>query len=207
MLNSKLRFSGLSSGLDTDTMIKQLMQIEKAKVEKVQKDRTMLEWKRDEYRSITNSIRSFKDEFFDMIKPSTNFRSDTAFASYNAISSNEAIATVKASVGAAATVHTLNVKNLATSATIKSDTEITSLVNASAAVSDFNLQGKQISVTLDGVKKTIDLENYSDIGDLQIKLQDSIDNAFGKVNATTSKINVLVNVVFYLAWATQQQII
>lgn len=194
MLNSKLRFSGLSSGLDTDTMIKQLMQIEHAKVNRVKQDKTLLEWKRDDYRSIINSIRSFRDEFFDTIKPSTNFRSPSAFASYDTKSDNESIVTVKAGAGAASTTHNMYVKQLATAASIESTSAMTGALNGSVAITDFTLQGKQIDVTLDGVRKTINLEDYANIGDLQTKLQTAIDAAFGKTATNTSKINVLVNV-------------
>lgn len=197
MLNSKLRFSGLSSGLDTETMIKQLMQIERAKVDKVRQDRTLLEWKRDDYRSVINSLRSFKDEYFDTIKPSTNFRSPSAFASYNTSSGNESIATVKAGAGASSATHTLTVKNLATAATVRSTGTVTSAIDASGTVTDLSLQGKQIDITLDGVKKTISLENYSSIADMKTKLQTAIDNAFGKTADAVpkSKLNVLFNSV------------
>lgn len=194
MLNSKLRFSGLSSGLDTDSMIQQLMRVERMKVDRVKQDRTLLEWKRDDYRSIINSIRSFKDDFFDTIKPSTNFRSPSAFAAFDTKSDNESIATVTASAGAASTTHTLRVRNLATAASITSASKSTSAVNGSIAISDFTLQGKQIDITLDGVKKTINLEDYANIGDLQTKLQTAIDAAFGKTASNASKLNVLVNV-------------
>lgn len=194
MLNSRLRFSGLSSGFDTDTMIKQLMQVERAKVDRVKQNRTLLEWKRDDYRSISNSIRNFKDEFFDSIKPTTNFRSSSAFAMFDTKSDNESIATVTAGAGAVSTTHKLYVKNLATAASITSAAAVTGKVDGSVAISDFTLQGKQIDITLDGVKKTINLEDYSNIGDLQSKLQNAIDAAFGKTNTDTSKLNVLINV-------------
>jgi flagellar hook-associated protein 2 len=183
----------MASGLDTDTMIKQLMSIERAKVDRVRQDKTVLEWKRDDYRSISNSLRAFRDEYFDTLKPTTNFRSSSAFASYNTSSSNESIATVKAGVGAVSGTHTLYVKKLATAASIESSASVTGAVDGSVAITDFSLQGKQIDITLDGVRKTINLEDYADIGDLQTKLQAAIDGAFGKINATTSKLDVLVS--------------
>lgn len=193
MLNSKLRFSGLSSGLDTDTIIQQLMNIEKMKVNKVRQDRTLLEWKRDDYRSIINSLRSFQDEFFNSIKSSTNFRSASAFASFDTTSDNPSIATVTAGAGATPTTHSLYVNQLATAAKVTSTTAISGTAIGSMDISDFSLQGKQINITLDGVKKTINLEDYAGIGDLQTKLQSAIDAAFGKTGGGASKLEVLTS--------------
>lgn len=193
LFNNKLRFGGMATGLDTDSIVKQLMRVESMKVDRVKQSRTILEWKRDDYRSITNSLRSFRDEFLDVIRPSTNFRSPSAFASYDIKSGDESIVSVKASAGATSTTHTLAVKSLATAYSITGAAGITSAVNGSQPIEDFELQGKQIDITLDGIKKTISLEDYSDISDMQIKLQAAIDNAFGKTAANTSKLNVLAN--------------
>lgn len=194
-LNSRFRLSGMASGLDTDSIIKQLMSIERMKVDKVKQDKTMLEWKRDNYRSITNILRSFKDEYFDVVRPTTNFRSPSAFASYDSKSDNEAIATVKAMAGAATGTHTLKVRNLATAASIESASAVSGGVDGSTAIIDFTLQGKQIDITLDGLVKTINLEDYAGSADMQTKLQAAIDGAFGKINATTSKLSVVVDAV------------
>uniref|UniRef100_UPI00356A67B2 flagellar cap protein FliD N-terminal domain-containing protein n=1 Tax=Lutispora sp. TaxID=2828727 RepID=UPI00356A67B2 len=82
MLNTRLRMSGLFSGLDTDYMVQQLMRVEAMRVDKIKQDRQLLEWKRDDYRSITNKLRSLRDDYFDILKPATNLRSATSFAAY-----------------------------------------------------------------------------------------------------------------------------
>ncbi|NLT20373.1 MAG: hypothetical protein GXY16_05185, partial [Syntrophomonadaceae bacterium] len=44
----RIRFGGLSSGLDTENIIKQLMRIETMKVDRQFQQKTLLEWKRDD---------------------------------------------------------------------------------------------------------------------------------------------------------------
>lgn len=186
ILNSQLRLSGLSSGLDTDTVIKQMMRIEQMKVDKVKQDKQLLEWKRNDYREITSLLRTFKDEYFDILKPSTNFKSSTAFASYSIASSNSTIATATAGVGAISKSHSLTVKQLATATKIESTSKVTGTVSGSLDITDFALEGKQIGITLDGVSKTISLENYTDISDLETKLEAAISKAFG-----TGKLDIV----------------
>ncbi|MDD3706352.1 MAG: flagellar filament capping protein FliD, partial [Clostridiaceae bacterium] len=186
ILNSQLRLSGLSSGLDTDTVIKQMMRIEQMKVDKVKQDKQLLEWKRNDYREITSLLRTFKDEYFDILKPSTNFKSSTAFASYSVASSNSTIATATAGVGAISKSHSLTVKQLATATKIESTSKVTGTVSGSLDITDFALEGKQIGITLDGASKTISLENYTDISDLEAKLEAAISKAFG-----TGKLDIV----------------
>ncbi|HYE83650.1 MAG TPA: flagellar filament capping protein FliD [Clostridia bacterium] len=191
MLNSRLRFSGLASGLDTDSIIKQLMRIESMKVDKVKQDRQMLEWKRDNYRDVTNLIRGFKDSYFDVLKPASNFRSESAFATYDVTSGDESVVTAKAVTGAASTTHSITVRKLATAARIEktvADYHVTSSVEGSADITDFNLKGKQMKINYDGTSKIITLEDYTGMADLESKLQIAVDRAVG-----TGKIDVIAN--------------
>lgn len=188
MLNNRFRMSGLSSGLDTDSIVQQLMRVERMKIDKIKQDRELLEWKRDGYREITGQLRSFTDEYFNLLKPETNFRSSSSFSSFNVTSSNESIVTATASAGATSKAHTMIVTTLASGAKIEGVSGLADAIKGSNTVSDFTLQGKQIEVTLDGVNKTIDLQDYADIADLETKLETALSNAFGsgKIDVVTT---------------------
>lgn len=60
------RISGLSSGIDYDTIIKQMMDARRIPMEKVQQQKQLLQWKRDDYRTLNNKILDFKNAAFDM---------------------------------------------------------------------------------------------------------------------------------------------
>jgi len=66
LINSRIRLTGISSGLDTDAIIEQLMSVERAKVDKIKQEKQILEWKRDIYRDIINKLRSITDEYFNV---------------------------------------------------------------------------------------------------------------------------------------------
>lgn len=195
MITNNLRITGMATGLDTDEMIKQLMKVENTKVDKLKQDIQLMEWKRSSYREITNMFRSFKDTYFDVLKPTTNFLSDSAFASFTTTSSAPDVLTATALSGAVSGTQTINVTSLATKAT-KSGTEgvsknYTGLTGANAVDMSKMLQGKQFTITLDGVAKTITLDqDYSGFtaSNFAIELDRLVDNSFGpgKINVTES---------------------
>ena len=47
--NQRMRISGLASGLDTESIINDLMKIEQLKVDKLKQQKQLLEWRRDDY--------------------------------------------------------------------------------------------------------------------------------------------------------------
>ncbi|WP_054704383.1 flagellar cap protein FliD N-terminal domain-containing protein [Bacillus sp. JCM 19041] len=53
-----MRLSGLSSGLDIDQMMKDLMRAERIPVNKLEKQRTELGWKMDAYREINVKMQA-----------------------------------------------------------------------------------------------------------------------------------------------------
>jgi len=63
---SNIRFGGIASGLDTESIVKQLMQVERTKVDKYIKQKQILEWKRDDYRDINTKLLALRNIAFDM---------------------------------------------------------------------------------------------------------------------------------------------
>jgi len=66
----------------------------------------------DIYRDIINKLRSITDEYFNVLKPKTNFTSQSAFTSFKISSSNESVVTVTANASAASKVHSITVHSL-----------------------------------------------------------------------------------------------
>ncbi|TYQ16858.1 UNVERIFIED_CONTAM: flagellar hook-associated protein 2 [Acetivibrio alkalicellulosi] len=192
MENNRLRFSGLASGIDTGGMIKQLMRAERMKIDRVAQDRQVLEWRRDSYRNITNMLRGFQDKYFDLLRPATNFRSPSAFSSFKVNSSNEGAVSAVAGTGAQARTHKIEVHALASSAKIEGLSGIAGDVKGSGTISEFNFSGEKINVTLDGVTRTINLQDYSNIDVLREGINNALSEAFGagKIEVLTSENSI-----------------
>lgn len=191
-----LRFSGMASGIDTDSIIKQLMQVERLPMDRLNQKQTKLEWKRDAYRNITNTLRAFKDEYFDVAKPATNLTSLSSYKMATASSSNTAVATATANSTAMPGSHLLNVTQLATAANTSTAGTITKdLTGTGVAGLTFSTGvDNQFNVTLDGVTKIINLKNgtYATTADLisngtKDGIKDLVDAAFGSGKITVAE--------------------
>lgn len=193
MLNNSLRLTGLSSGLDTDSIVKKLMSIEQTRIDKVRQDKQVLEWKQEQYREITNLLRGLYDDYFNTLKPSTNLRSASAFTAFEASSSNTSLFTVKASSGAVLGTHDIVISSVASCAAKTGTSGVSAGFTGFTGDASVDMtamkQGKQFTINLDGDIKTIVLDNdytgYS-VPDFALALDALADNSFGanKINIT-----------------------
>lgn len=190
-----IRFGGLATGLDTDSIIKQLMDAERIPLNRLNQNKTLLEWKRDNYRDITNTLRTFRDDFMDVLKPASNMRSDAAYKKFTVSSTNTSVVTASATTSAIEGTHTISqVTSLATAANTTSTATVTKdLAGTAAAALDYT-GANQFQVTLDGVTKTITLRNgvYASAADLVSNgsndgIQDLVNTAFGAGKITVTQ--------------------
>jgi flagellar hook-associated protein 2 len=195
-VSSKLRLTGLATGLDTDSIISNLMKSEKAPLNKIMQKKQLAEWKRDNYRDITNLLRGFKDEFFDVLKPSSNMLSQTGFKKFAATTSDSTVVTATGSTEAQAGEHKIKVTQLATSAAKTSASTMTGVLESTEAITSSNIvdaSGKNIKIVLDGVTKEIKLGNYdasTTLDQFASDIETIIGNEFG---AGKVKVNVSGN--------------
>ncbi|MCW2278802.1 flagellar filament capping protein FliD [Heliophilum fasciatum] len=101
-----MRLSGLSSGMDVDSMVKQLMNAERLSQDKLIQNKTLLEWKKSDYSSIYKAISDFRNTVY------TNKLTST-LGPKAVTSNNEAAVTATANADAADMQHTISVTKLA----------------------------------------------------------------------------------------------
>ncbi len=183
--SSKLRLTGMASGLDTDSIISSLMKTAKAPLDKLMQKRQLAEWKRDSYREVTNLLRGFKDEFFDVLKPSTNMLSQTSLKKFTATTSDSSVVSVTGSSEAQAGEHKITVTKLATAESKSSGATVTEALESVSDItsSDIaNMSGKNIRIVLDGTVKEIKLGNYTEattLDEFASDIESIIGNEFG----------------------------
>lgn len=198
------RLTGLATGLDTDTLVKQLMQAERVPLDKLTQKKQTLEWQRDAYRNVTNLLRGFQDEFFNTLKNATNVTSKNAFYKYTSTVSDTSIVSVSANADAKAGSHTLKVNQLAKAASATGSSVSAPLKSAEPVGLDFTDGNNRFNITVDGVTKRIDLRMdaaYADYNDLvengTYGIQKLVDDAFG-----AGKVDVSVDGSGYLTFAS-----
>ncbi len=78
-MSDTMRLSGLSSGFDTESMIKQLMSSYQTKIDKQNQKLQKLSWQQAGYQDITKKITEFKNKYFDVLKRDTYLMSASTF--------------------------------------------------------------------------------------------------------------------------------
>src|SRR5690606_25070090 len=59
--SNTIRFSGLATGLDTDKIVKELMNAHRIPLVRLQQQRQLLEWQKEAYREVNRLINNFRE--------------------------------------------------------------------------------------------------------------------------------------------------
>src|SRR5690606_25858712 len=106
-----MRIGGLASGMDIDSIVKDLMRAERMPLDKLKQKKQILEWQRDDYRAINTQLLSFRDKLAQL-KLTSNYRARTTS------SSNDAYVSATATSGASQASYSISeVTQLASAAT------------------------------------------------------------------------------------------
>ncbi|MGL5822649.1 MAG: flagellar filament capping protein FliD [Sarcina sp.] len=98
-----MRIGGLASGLDTDTMVKQLMMPYQMKADRVKQDKMLLEYKQNLYRDVAKDMQNIYTKYFDIgssANKSTNLIMSSNYDTVNFKSSDSSVLTARGLAGA-----------------------------------------------------------------------------------------------------------
>lgn len=110
-----MRMTGLISGMDTESMVKELVKANSAKVDKVKQNKQRLEWKKEAWQSLNTKIYDFYKTQLSAFKTGGSYKAKKATASDTS--------KVSVTAGNAATngTHVVSVKQIASSAYLTGD--------------------------------------------------------------------------------------
>ncbi|QXE03451.1 flagellar hook-associated protein 2 [Terribacillus sp. DMT04] len=103
-----MRVGGLASGMDTDSLVEQLMNAERQKLYKMEQEETKLNWQQDSYREINTSLSKLDDSILDM-KLSTTYNNKSTSITGSGV-------TATASSSSANGTYSISVEKVATAA-------------------------------------------------------------------------------------------
>lgn len=191
---ANMRITGMTSGFDTDTMIKDLMKAESARVDKVKKSRQYAVWQQEGFREIIGKLRTFQSNFLDTLKPNQNLRSKTSFAKFSYSVISEGTTSSKVAITANADVKNKEViidriDQLATKDTWEGRLSgIRGIKSGDITISDLKdsltAAGKDLEINLsigNSIKK-ITLQNSD------INLTDTVDDLATKIQAKVTEV-------------------
>lgn len=178
------RISGIMSGFDTETMIKDLMKAENTRLNKVKQNRQYVLWQQEGYREIINKLRTFQSNRFDVLKNSQNLKSPSSFAKFSYSVTSGGTASTSVSVTANA-----DVKSKAT--TIES---ITTLASKDTWTGDVaNIRGiKTAPLNLNDIKTALTDSGTGVMKDFEITL--AVGSVAKKITISTAEMNGFADV-------------
>ena len=178
-----MRIGGLASGMDIDSIVAKLMQAERAPLDKFQQQKQTYEWQRDALRTINKNNKSLYDSSLNMTLQSHLIKKTVS-------TTNDAV-TATASAGAAGTLAIAGVKQLATSATIKSEgifgaeTAKTTKLSETSALSALFTDKDSFDVKMKVLKDNGKMEDVS----ITLTKDDTITTMVSKLNNTSTGLN------------------
>lgn len=102
-----MRLSGLMSGMDTDSVIQELVSARRTKVDTAKKAQTKLSWKQDTWKELNTKLKNLQSKYL------SNMRFTTSYSKKTTKVSNSAAVSVITGEDAVNGVQTLKVKQLA----------------------------------------------------------------------------------------------
>jgi len=188
-MSSDLRISGLASGMDTESIIKQLMQAQRVPVTQLEQDKQVLEWKQEDYREINTTLRSFRDTVFDMKLQKT-------FITKEVSSSDDSVVTATANTSAIAGTHAIKVTQLARSGYLtggqldaSGDTTMSELGVTEETEFELTIAGESLdAITVNSTTTINDLVN--EINDLDGGIQASFDENLKRLFIMTTDTGI-----------------
>ena len=115
-MGNTIRFTGLSSGLDTESVVKAIMTPYQTKIDTIKQNTTLAEWRKDAYKEMSLKIKNFRDNAVSKLKyASTLNQSKVTMSQEGAIKVDTSKYTTDAT-------HRVHVKSLAEQANVKVST-------------------------------------------------------------------------------------
>lgn len=144
---SGIRFAGLGSGIDTDSIVRQFMQIESIPVARMQLQQQILQSRQSIFQQLRTQVRN-------VAAAASGLNIESTYRASKATSSDTAVATVSANSDAAIGTFTVRVSKLAQAQKIATDAQASATEPLNLA-GDFVVNGKGVSVSASDTLATI----------------------------------------------------
>ncbi|TFE03931.1 flagellar hook-associated protein 2 [Jeotgalibacillus salarius] len=112
-----MRIGGLASGMDTDSMIKEMMAAHRIPLDKIVQQKQYMEYQRDDYRDLNRKMNDFSNLTFDTILRPSTYSQKTISSSSSALSIKSVSATSDVS-------GSIDVTQVAEAASMRSKSEL-----------------------------------------------------------------------------------
>ncbi len=174
-----MRMTGMYSGMDTESIIQELVSAKRTKVEEVQKKQTKLEWKQDAWKELNTKLKNLQSKYISNMRFTSSYMKKTT-----AVSNSSAVSVITGE-NAVNGVQSLQVKQLAKTGYLtgakmqaSSGESLTALSKLGNLVGSDDIgDGGQISIKAGDTEVTLDVTADTTISDVMTKLKEAGLNA------------------------------
>ncbi len=165
-----IRLSGLASGMDTESIVAELMSAQRLRKTKIENKKTKAEWKQDQWKELNKKLYSFYTGSLYKMKMQGSFNAKSAEVS------DTSKISVTAGNNAVEGTHQIKISSLA-SAQFVTGSKLGSSVTGSTTLSSLGVGEGDITITNGSTTKTVAVTSTTTISEFVTKLKDSGINA------------------------------
>lgn len=181
--------SGLISGLDTSSLVDDLVDAESTKLNSLKQQLQLAEWKQEAYRDIITDLQDFVDTYFSSTSSSSLIK-QANYLQYAVTNSDTGAVTATAGTNAKIGSHTIEVTQVATAATMSSTTGISADISGGSVPDFTSAAGQSFVLTVDGTEYTVSIDSsVTDVDSLQAAVDEVVGE--GKVTVGTNSSGAL----------------
>ncbi len=194
-------FSGLASGLDTESMVEQLLSGTQSKIDSTNQKITQLEYKQELYQSVISDLRTFQNTYFSYTNQESNLLSQSFFTAKSVSSTSKAYSVTANSSANVGSVTVNKVSSLATN--YKQTAKKTASAQLSGTFDLSLVKGwkdaiaeEKLTVKVGDKSVDIDVKDIAGKGNIEIqdiineKLVDENGESYAEVNFLNGKLKL-----------------
>lgn len=186
---SGIRLPGLSTGMDTEQMVKSMLTSEQNKIDKAKQEKEKITWQQDVYREVITQIQDFNSKYYDPLSPNY-LLGKKSFNTTTVNSSNNNVVSASANATNSNVNYTFEVNKLATAPSKSSSVATNGVkITTKATLGDLGLSGAtsfKIGLGGSNESKEIEIDESTTVKDLMDKVKDATD---GKVRVSYSEMD------------------
>ncbi|PID23318.1 flagellar hook-associated protein 2 [Sporosarcina sp. P7] len=173
-----MRIGGLASGIDTESIIRDMMKAHRIPLDKITQKKQYTQWQLDDYRSTNRDLRKSSDKLFDTVMKQSTYMKKSVNVS------NDQAVSITAKGSTSDFSGTIEVERLATQATLQGGVLTDSVTNEN--LSDDQIKTKTLTdlgiLPID-TEQTLQIKSPDGkVTDLTIKASDTIDSILKSIN-------------------------
>lgn len=172
-----IRITGMNSGLDTESIISELMKAQQTKVDNVKKQQTKLQWKQDAWKTLNTKVYSFFNTTLSNMRFATDYSKKTTDVS------NSSYVSVVTGNSAMNSTQKMTIDQLAAPGYLTGG-KLDGSYTKSSKLTDLGIEvGSSFSVSTNGKTTNIEVTEGMTISGLVTKLQNAgVDANFDEKN-------------------------